>query len=549
MPHNRMVTTPPPPPRLSFAGLVGAVGLGALALGPSLLPRAALIAGLLVGVCAAIGYGVGAGTGWLVRRWRHVPQWRSSGTQRVWASVLCAAVIMAAAWWGWRAQVELAALMEVPAPGPSWPLVAVGIGTAVLGGLLLIARGVRTLTGWLRERLQRVAPAPVATASALSVVALVGLLAVGRAPVALSTALNPLFQSMNAGTSPGLVQPSSAVVSGAPGSAVTWQSLGHDGRDFVGGVTPRPALESFSGRPAKAPIRVYVGVDSSADDDQRAALALRDLDTFGAWDRRVLAIGTSTGTGTVDEGEVTPLEYMYDGDVASVSTQYSVLPSFLSFLVDGQNAQDAGRSLFDAVYSRWQQLPPDRRPQLVVFGESLGAFGGDAAFPDLADLATRTSGALFVGPPNGTQLWQSLTDDRQAGTPQRLPVYGDGRQVRWADLPEDLARPRSPWGPSRAVYLQNASDPVVWWSGDLLWARPDWLAEPRGPDVLPSLTWLPLFTFAGLTGDMINSQGVPMGHGHVYGWHQAAAWAQIMPPDGWTAADTRRLTTTLAATG
>ena len=61
--------------------------------------------------------------------------------------------------------------------------------------------------------------------------------------------------------------------------------------------------------------------------------------------------------------------------------------------------------------------------------------------------------------------------------------------------------------------------------------------------------WQEPWSEGPLTGDMINSQGVPMGHGHVYGWHQAAAWAQIMPPDGWTAADTRRLTTTLAATG
>ena len=35
------------------------------------------------------------------------------------------------------------------------------------------------------------------------------------------------------------------------------------------------------------------------------------------------------------------------------------------------------------------------------------------------------------------------------------------------------------------LYLQHASDPVVWWSPDLIVSRPDWLSEPPGPDRLP----------------------------------------------------------------
>ncbi len=533
--------TPPNLPRPSFAGVLGGVLFAAGALGPSLLPRPALIAGLLAGVTAAIGYAVGAGVGFGVRASRGRLHWRSTPHQRSAAAIASAAVLGVAGIWAWLAQEQLSSLMAVPAPGVWWAPTALLVGAAIAALLVLAGRGLRRLTRWLQEHMARVAPRPVATASAVSVVAVAGLLAVGRLPVAMTTVLNPLFASMNASTTAGLAQPTSAVVSGAPGSAVSWASLGHDGRDFVGGVTPTDEIAAFSGQRAQAPIRVYVGVDSSPSDGQRAQLALQDLDRFGAWDRAVLAVGTSTGTGTVDQGEVTPLEYMYAGDVATVSTQYSVLPSFLSFLVDGQNAQDAARTLFDAVYARWQELPADRRPRLVVFGESLGAFGGDAAFPNLADLAARTSGSLFVGPPNGTALWQQLTDDRQPGTPQWLPQYGDGQVVRWADLPSDLDQPDAPWGRSRAAYLQNASDPVVWWSPRVLWSRPDWYVEPKGPDVLPDLTWLPLFSFVGLTGDMINSQGVPVGHGHVYGDHQAAAWARIVPPPGWTQRDTEHL--------
>ncbi len=527
--------------RPSFAGVVVGLAFGCAAAGPSLLPRSAAVAGLLVGACAAAGYGMGAALGWLARRIRREPGWRVRRGPLVATAAGAAVVVGVAAVWGWRQQVTLAALVGVAPPPPLWPFLVFALGAVLAFLLVAVGRGLRRLTRSLAAVGARVVPPAAATVSAVCLVVVVGAAALLRLPLLVTTALDPVFRSMNAATSDGVVPPTDPLVSGAAGSAVTWQSLGHDGRDFIGGAPTRADISGFSGRPARWPVRVYVGLDSSSDPDERARLAVRDLDAFAAWDRQVLAIGTSTGTGTVDEGEVLPLEYLYDGDVATVSTQYSVLPSFLSFLVDGENAQRAARSLFTAVYERWREEPPDQRPRLVVFGESLGAFGGDAAFSDLPQLARRTSAALFVGPPNATALWRRLTDDREPGSPEWLPLYGRGRVVRWADRPEDLEAPPTVWGPSRPVYLQNATDPVVWWSADLLWARPDWLGEPRGPDVLPTLTWLPLFTFAGLTGDMIDSQGVPPANGHVYGTHPARSWALMIPPRGWTDRDTDRL--------
>jgi len=62
---------------------------------------------------------------------------------------------------------------------------------------------------------------------------------------------------------------------------------------------------------------------------------------------------------------------MTGGDTATVAVQYSYLPSWLSYLVDQDRAREAGRELFDAVYDRWSKLPMNRRPTLVVVGESL----------------------------------------------------------------------------------------------------------------------------------------------------------------------------------
>ena len=80
-----------------------------------------------------------------------------------------------------------------------------------------------------------------------------------------------------------------------------------------------------------------------------------------------------------------------------------------------------------------------------------------------------TDGAMFQGPPNATAMWRDYTDQRQPGTPEHLPVYDAGTHLRWANQPSDLSQPPTPFRAPRAVYLQNASDPVVWWSPDVLW--------------------------------------------------------------------------------
>ena len=74
----------------------------------------------------------------------------------------------------------------------------------------------------------------------------------------------------------------------------------------------------------------------------------------------------------------------------------------------------------------------------MVSGESLGSFGGEAAFSGAQDLASRTDGALFVGPTNNNVLWSRFTAEHDAGTPEVLPTYDGGATVRFADLPEDF---------------------------------------------------------------------------------------------------------------
>jgi uncharacterized membrane protein len=91
------------------------------------------------------------------------------------------------------------------------------------------------------------------------------------------------------------------------------------------------------------------------------------------------------------------------------------------------------------------------------------------------------------------------------------------------------------------VYLQNSSDPITYWAPELLWKPPDWLDDPRGPDVSGDMSWVPIITFWQTAADMAFSTGVPAGHGHVYGANPVDAWAAIYTPEGWTAEANDRL--------
>ena len=197
-----------------------------------------------------------------------------------------------------------------------------------------------------------------------------------------------------------------------------WESLGHQGRIFVEAGPSVAKLTAFNGAPATEPIRAYAGLNSADGIRATAELAARELERTGGLQRAVVAVATTTGTGWINEAEADALEYMYNGNTAIVSMQYSFLPSWLSFLVDKENARRAGQALFEAVDKLVRQMPEAQRPKLVVFGESLGSFGGEAPFMSLNNILARTDGALFSGPTFNNTVWLQLTATRDRGSPR-----------------------------------------------------------------------------------------------------------------------------------
>ena len=202
--------------------------------------------------------------------------------------------------------------------------------------------------------------------------------------------LNKTFSSVNDELDPNLPAPTTALRSGGPGSLASWASLGHQGRIFLHGGPTVAQLSDFNKAPATEPIRAYAGLNSANGIRATAEMAADELERQGGLKRKIIGVATTTGTGWINAAEADSLEYMYNGDTAIVSMQYSYLPSWLSFLVDKENARQAGQALFEAVDEKVRALPEAQRPKIVVFGESLGSFGGEAPFLAPNNIIART---------------------------------------------------------------------------------------------------------------------------------------------------------------
>jgi uncharacterized membrane protein len=529
--------------RYTFTGT--AVGLVFLwfSMTPSLLPRGPLFQGLVSGVCGAIGYALGVLAVWVVRFMRSKDS-SPPAPRRAWLILVIAGIVGTVAMLIWfdRWQDDVRDMMAVPRlTWHDYPLAGV-VGIVVLFLFVEIGQLVRRLIRFLIRQLNRVVPPRVS--SVIAVLLLVALTIAILNGVVLRFAMhtiNSTFAAVNDEESPKNQAPKTPLRSGGPGSYVTWQSLGNQGRIFVDGGPTVAQLSAFNGAPAQEPIRVYAGLGSANGIKAIAAQAARELLRTGGLNRKLIAVGTTTGTGWLNEAEVDSLEYMYNGDTAVVSMQYSFLPSWLSFLVDKENARQAGTALFEAVSALVRQMPEGQRPKLVVFGESLGSFGGEAPFLSPNNIEARTDGALFSGPTFNNSMWVDVTHNRDAGSPEWLPIFQQGQNLRFVARSENLGRPNDPWGNPKVVYLQHASDPIAWWNPGLLWRQPDWLREKRGYDVLGTTFWVPFVTFFQVSADMAVAIDVPDGHGHRYVKDVVNGWAQVLQPPGWTPDKTERL--------
>ncbi len=333
-------------------------------------------------------------------------------------------------------------------------------------------------------------------------------------------------------------------VSGDPASLVPWGTLGREGRRHaIAYVRPRPPTDrpiQISGRtrpdlsirtvmreePRASPIQVFVGLDTAPTPAARVELAMAELDRTDAWSRSVLLLISPTGTGYVNYVATACVQYLTRGDVASVTLQYSKRPSPLS-LGKVHAAAEQNRLLWLRIFERVRAMPPDKRPKVVLFGESLGALTSQNVLVGWGTLGLQALGidrALWVGTPETSRWMHEVTaEPRPDVDPSLIAIVNDYEQ--FCDLgAQEKER-------VRYVLLSHDNDGVTKFGPSLINRRPAWLGpsrplpeevpgrSPRG--IPPAMHWRIVTTFYQSLIDMKNAQ-IPGAY---------RAWAHDYRPD------------------
>ncbi|MDN5719661.1 MAG: alpha/beta hydrolase [Corynebacterium sp.] len=545
-------------------GLVVGALMFALSLTPSLLTRDWLFQGVAAGLSAATGHLVGVVLQWVwvlwirdlveplitvVTRGRTIPpRWRPRLRVALIAVIVVALLVWILFAVQWQQQIADIMGDEAYSAGEFLKVLPVGlllwvgfylVGKIVVRGTVLLARavpgqhtryGLKLLVSW----------------------AVVGVVTVFVAdqilPGTILRVSERIFSVRDQEIREDLVEPTVPERSGGPGSLNEWEDLGAYGTRFTALGLYKDQLEELTGRPAEEPIRVYAGLSNGDTDRARALNVVDELERTNAQDREALMVAPTTGTGWVNPTAAQAFELMFDGNTAIAADQYSYLPSALQFITDRNRVREAGKELIDAVADWWERLPADNRPKLYVYGESLGTTAGEGGFSGVRDIASTVDGVLWLGPPNSNELWRDFVTRRDPGTREVDPEYSGGMMVRFAENSEQIQRwindPEdggTSWDGSRVLYVQHPSDPVVWWSPNLLFREPDWLKEPPGFDRSPTMQWMPIVTFWQVTLDLPRAGNVPNGHGHNYGTSVLDGLVAVAGEDRFSVDDVERL--------
>lgn len=526
---------------ISLIGVVGALVMYGVSVSPSLLARSWQWHAVASGVLSAVGYIVGL----TIQRFYAlvVPRLGVEITAPKAVSIAFRAVLLLG-FFLWFLRWLLQSYRERKRANRLVGMRGETLGEYLLGTvcafiLMLALLGVAWGLQWIGRAIVSVLSQwmHMVFALALSLLILVVIVYALTSQVLLKLGINFFTRharKMNNRTAKGIVQPQVPERSGSPQSPSSWRAVGGQGRVFLGRGPSRADIEAVTGCAAMEPIRVYAGMPEEGQSLQKAAdLVVEELHRTGAFDRAVILIATSTGSGWVDEWQVQPLEYLTRGNCATASMQYSFVPSSINFLTDLDVSEEAAVILFETIRRAVDEIPEDRRPALFVCGESLGAYASQHVFSGIVDVLSRTDGALWVGTPAFTPMHAELTAIRHRGSPEVAPVVANGRHVRFVNVPENLwadvyGRELGDWNYPRVVYAQHPSDPVVWWNSELVWHKPDWISEKVDGDVSPHMQYTRGATYIQVLVDMPVAGTAPGGHGHTYHEELIPLWEAIL---------------------
>ena len=497
---------------LSFLGVIAALAMYAVSVSPSLMARSWAWHAVASGILVACGYVAGVVVQNVAQLVIRLTGLTISASEPVELGFRIGIGALFALWWiyaviqSYRRARKAAALVNMP--GETFGEYLLGTAGAVVVSwmLLRIVGALNGLCWMLIASLDAHMPRPAAIV--VSMVILFAIMFFLTSKVILRGGIGFFrrkAEQLNMRTARGIYQPVVPERSASPASSVTWESVGGQGRVFLGRGPSRLDIAQVCGGEAMEPIRVYSGMPTGGSGiEQAAATVVAELHRTGAFDRAVILIAASTGSGWVDD-----------------------------WLTGLEPAQEASAALFAAVRAELDLMDEADRPALFVCGESLGAFASQSVFESFEDVLARVDGALWVGTPAFTPMHAALTAARHKGSPEVAPVVNNGRRVRFVNEPSDLrtdlyGRELGPWGFPRVVYAQHPSDPVVWWTNKLIWTQPDWLRERAGRDVSMNVEFTRFATYIQVLADLPVAGTAPGGHGHTYHEELIPLWRGIL---------------------
>jgi uncharacterized membrane protein len=194
-------------------------------------------------------------------------------------------------------------------------------------------------------------------------------------------------------------------------------------------------------------------------------------------------------------------EILTRGDIATACIQYGKAPSFLE--LQGVSLGRAQfRQLLWGVKQRLLAVPENKRPKVLVFGESLGAWSSSDVVMHQGISGFDHYGihrALWFGLP-GLARWSKagMREGRNPLTPEGTVAAFDRFEQYQALTADEKAS-------LRAVVVDHDNDPISQISVRMAVKRPPWLDGERGRGVPETMKWTPVITFTQVITDAMNA--------------------------------------------
>ena len=305
------------------------------------------------------------------------------------------------------------------------------------------------------------------------------------------------------------IPPLSSGLSGSLDSDVSFASLSKQGRRFVWNAQAAEMISEVMGEDAIEVVRVYVGLESAKTEAERVALAIRELERTGAFDREWLLVDLPTGTGYVNYAAVSALEMLARGNSATVAMQYAARPSPLSLDRVGEGRKQA-RLLLDAI---------SERSAATSHASSAPRWCCSARASARGPARTRSWG-------KGRTALSTAASTTRSGSARRTSAGGRNRCVRddrtdvkaeligiFNDIGEWEATPTEQRDGIRYVMITHHNDGVARFGPGIIIQAPEWLGKPdtRWEQIPKGMRWVPNTTFFQVLVDMKNSANVVPG--------------------------------------